>query len=385
MSKQDYYQQLGVSRSAHKDEIKKAFRKLAMQYHPDRNPGNKDAEKKFKDINEAYEVLKDDDKRSAYDRFGHSAFQAGGGNNVGGGFGSRGGFDAGGFEDISDLFGGIFNDIMGGGRGPNPQGANRGSDLRYNLEISLEDAYYGVKHNIKYTTAVKCTTCSGAGSRDPKSVIECMTCRGTGRIRAQQGFFTVERTCHVCNGSGKVIKDPCKSCHGEGRVTKEKKLTVTIPAGVYDGMRIRISEEGEAGIRNARNGDLYIFISIKKHKLFDRQENDLYCNIPLKMTTAALGGTLEVPTIDGKIAKINIPSGTQTGSQFRLKGKGMPVMKSSVFGDMIVKIIIETPVKLTKRQRELLESFDKECDHSSNPESTSFFSKMKNLWGDGKT
>jgi molecular chaperone DnaJ len=384
MSKQDYYQQLGVSKSANKDDIKKAFRKLAMQYHPDRNPSNKEAEKKFKEINEAYEVLKDDDKRAAYDRLGHSAFQAGGGNSAGGGFNSRG-FDASEFGDISDLFGGIFNDIMGGGRRSNPQEANRGSDLRYNLEISLEDAYHGVKQNIKYTTAVKCTTCDGAGSKDPKSVVECMTCRGTGRIRAQQGFFTVERTCHVCNGSGKMIKDPCKSCHGDGRVNKEKNLTVTIPAGVDDGMRIRISGEGEAGIRNARNGDLYIFISIKQHKLFEREENDLYCSIPLKMTTAALGGILEVPTIDGKIAKITIPSGTQTGSQFRLRGKGMPIMKSSSFGDMIVKVTIETPVKLSKRQRELLESFEKECDNNSNPESASFFSKMKSFWGDGKS
>ncbi|MBA8667500.1 molecular chaperone DnaJ [Holosporaceae bacterium 'Namur'] len=384
MSKQDYYQTLGVSKSASKEELKKAYRKLAMQYHPDRNQGDKEAEKKFKEINEAYEILKDDDKKAAYDRFGHSAFQ----NGSGGGAGSRGnggGFDySGDFSDLNDLFGGIFNEFMGGGARTSSRDMGRGSDLRYNLSISLEEAYSGAKQNVKYKTAVKCETCSGKGSKSG-NVANCSTCNGSGRIRAQQGFFTVERTCHTCSGSGKIIKDPCTSCRGEGRVIKEKTILVNIPAGVEDGMRIRVANEGEAGLRNAPSGDLYIFVSIKNHKFFEREGYQLFCSIPIKMTTAALGGVLEVPTLDGKSAKITIPQGTQSGTQFRLKGKGMPIMKTPGHGDLIVKVIVEIPVKLSKKQKELLEEFEKENSSGCNPQTESFFAKVKGLWDDLKS
>ncbi len=385
MSKQDYYQTLGVSKNASKEELKKAYRKLAMQYHPDRNQGDKEAEKKFKEINEAYEVLKDDDKKAAYDRFGHSAFQSGGMGNGRAGAPGASGF-SGDFSDLNDLFGGIFNEFMGGGGSRRGAAADigRGSDLRYNLTISLEEAYLGTKQTIKYRTAVKCDACNGKGSTSG-TVSNCPTCHGSGRIRAQQGFFTVERTCHTCSGSGKIIKDPCKTCNGDGRVIKEKTISVNIPAGVEDGMRIRVANEGEAGLRNAPQGDLYIFVSIKKHNLFERDGHQLFCTVPIKMTTAALGGTLEVPTLDGKVTKITIPSGTQSGTQFRLKAKGMPIMKTPGFGDLIVKVSVEIPVKLSKRQKELLEEFDKENSSGCNPQTESFFAKVKGLWDDLKS
>jgi molecular chaperone DnaJ len=379
MSKQDYYQILGVSKDANKEDLKKAYRKLAMQYHPDRNQGDKEAEKKFKEINEAYEVLKEDDKRAAYDRFGHSAFQGGGRPSGNGGFNYSEDFN-----DISDLFGGIFNEFMGGGGQRSQRDFGRGSDLRYNTSISLEEAFSGTKQNIKYKTAVKCEPCNGKGSSSPNQNTKCPTCKGSGRMRAQQGFFTIERTCHTCSGSGEVIKDPCNSCRGEGRVVKEKTIAVTIPAGVEDGTKIRIANEGEAGIRNATTGDLYIFINVKPHKLFERNGSNLSCVVPIKMTTAALGGTIEVPTIDGKTAKVTIPNGTQYGTQFRLKGKGMPIMKSNAFGDLIIRVSVEVPVKLSKKQKDLLEEFEKEDKAGCNPETESFFSKVKGFWDDLK-
>lgn len=382
MSKRDYYDLLGVSKSSSADEIKKAYRKLAMQYHPDRNQGNAESEKKFKEINEAYEVLKDEDKKAAYDRHGHAAFDPSSG--FGGGRGGQGGA---GFNDFSDIFGDIFGDFMGGGggRGQRQSAAdlNRGSDLRYDLKISLETAFKGGKQQIQFRSSVKCDTCDGSGSKTKKTT-KCGTCGGQGRIRAQQGFFMVERTCHTCNGVGETVVDPCGKCSGSGRITMSRTLNVNIPVGVEDGTRIRVTGEGEAGTRGGKPGDLYIFISISQHQLFKRQGTDLYCSIPLKMTTAALGGAIEVPTIDGARAKITIPEGTQNGAQFRLRGKGMPLVKSGGrVGDMIVQVSVEVPVKLTKKQKEILAEFDKECkDDANSPSTQSFFSKIKGIFKD---
>ncbi len=384
MSKRDYYEALGVSKGADSDELKKAYRKLAMQYHPDRNQGDKEAEKKFKEINEAYEILKDADKRAAYDRMGHAAFEQGGGFG-GGGFG-QGGFGGGGdFSDMSDLFGGIFNDFMGGGQQQRrrPEDMNRGSDLRYNMTINLEEAFNGGKQEVRYRANVSCDTCKGSGSKSGKKTT-CGSCQGSGRIRAQQGFFMIERTCPTCSGTGESIADPCNKCHGQGRVSQQRNINVNIPAGVEDGMRIRVAGEGEAGSRGGKPGDLYIFVSIKTHKLFARENADLHCSVPIKMTTATIGGSIEVPAIDGSKVKVTIPEGTQSGTQFRLRGKGMPVMKSSRFGDLIVHTKIEIPSRLTKKQKELLEEFERESANNSNPETEGFFSKMKSFFEDRK-
>lgn len=382
MSKRDYYELLETPKGASADEIKKSYRKLAMKYHPDRNQGDKKAEQKFKEINEAYEVLKDPQKRDAYDRMGHAAFEQGGG----GGFG-QGGFGGGNFEDISDLFGGIFNDFVGGGgRGGRRQSAeetNRGSDLRYNLTITLEEAFAGIKQQVKYSTTTSCTTCKGTGSKSGKKST-CGTCKGSGRMRAQQGFFVIERTCATCGGSGEAVSDPCNSCHGQGRVHKQKTINVNIPAGVEDGMRIRVAGEGESGIRGGKPGDLYVFISVKNSNIFVRDGENLHCKVPLKVTTAMLGGSLEVPTIDGGRAKVTIPDGTQSGSQFRLRGKGMPVVNSSRKGDMIIHTEIEIPVNLNKKQKELLNEFDQSLAENSTPETSGFFSKMKRFFDDKK-
>ncbi len=389
MSKKDYYELLGVSRGAADDEIKKAYRKLAVKYHPDKNQGNKESEHKFKEINEAYEVLKDANKRAAYDRYGHAAFDGGAGGapgGFGGGFGSSSssGF-SGGFEDISDLFGGIFGDFMNGGRSgrPNTEELKRGSDLRYNMSISLEEAYLGGKHQISFRSSVKCSACNGSGSKTGKTSV-CPTCSGSGRVRKQQGFFMVESACPTCSGTGEVIADPCGKCGGSGRVSENRTINVNIPAGVEEGMRIRVASEGEAGSRGGTNGDLYIFISIKKHKLFSVDGSNLHCEVPLNITTAALGGHIEVPVIDGTKAKITIPEGTQHGTRFKLKGKGMPIMKSGRYGDMIVTVKLEVPVKLSKKQRELLEQFANECSDKTNPESKSFFDKVKGFFEDSK-
>ncbi len=379
MAKRDYYEILGVSRDASGEEIKKAYRKLALKYHPDRNPDDPEAEQNFKEISEAYEVLKDDQQRAAYDRYGHAAFEQGGGPGAGaGGFGF-GGFDFGG--GFSDIFDEMFGEFMGGGRG---RATGRGSDLRYNMDITLEEAFSGKKTDIRVPTSVSCDACNGSGSKEGAQPANCQTCGGIGRVRATQGFFTVERTCPTCGGAGKVIRDPCEKCGGAGRQREERTLTVTIPAGVEDGTRIRLAGEGEAGVRGGPPGDLYIFLGVRPHRLFQRDGANIYCRVPVPMTTAALGGSIEVPTIDGSKAKVTIPAGTQTGQQFRLKDKGMTILRSSARGDMFVQVNVETPVNLSKRQKELLEEFDQagKADEDHSPESTGFFAKVKELWND---
>jgi molecular chaperone DnaJ len=379
MSKRDYYEILGVSKSASADEIKKAYRKLAMQFHPDRNPGNKEAEAKFKEATEAYEVLKDDQKRSAYNQFGHDAFGQGGGGRGGFGGGSDG-FD---FNDIFSNFSDIFGDF-GGGRQQTKKrsAAQRGSDIRYNLEISLEESFRGVNEKISFSIPSSCETCSGSGAQNGDKPVDCGTCKGSGKIRAQQGFFIVERTCTSCGGVGQIIKNPCKSCKGEGRANKDKTLSVKIPAGIEDGNRIRLAGEGEAGTRGGPAGDLYVYISIRKHQFFTRKGDDIHCEIPLKFTTAALGGSVEIPTIDGDKAALKILEGTQNHDQFRLKSKGMNVINSGGRrGDMYVKVNIETPVKLSSEERELLLKLDKLMNgKSSNPKSENFFKKVSDLF-----
>jgi molecular chaperone DnaJ len=374
----DYYDLLGVTKSASQDEIKKSYRKLAMKYHPDQNPGNKEAEKKFKEINAAYDILKDEKKRAQYDQFGEAAFQGGGGG-AGQGFGGFGGFGGGNFSDIfEDLFGGGFS--QGGGR--QQEQNNRGSDLRYNLDITMEEAFNGDNRTIKINTQGKCEPCGGTGSDDGGKTTVCSTCNGQGRVRVRQGFFTVERVCHVCNGMGSIIKNPCKKCSGAGRVLKSKNLSVKIPRGVEDGMRIRLTGEGEAGLRGGTAGDLYIVISIKQHNLFEREGADLHVEVPLKITTAILGGAIDVPTISGSKARVKIPAGTQNGHIFRLKGKGFTRVNSDiVIGDMYVHAKLEVPVNLNKKQKELLEQFDSQLDSSSTPESESFMSKVKSFIG----
>ena len=370
MSKRDYYEILGVTKNSSDDEIKKSYRKLAMQYHPDRNPENKEAEAKFKEATEAYEVLKDAQKKAAYDQFGHQAFGQGGGHSGGQGHGFEG-FD---FNDIFSNFSDIFGE-MGGRQTKKRSAAQRGSDIRYNLEISLEEAFRGTVEKISFTIPSTCESCHGAGGE--KSDI-CGTCKGNGKMRAQQGFFIVERTCTTCGGSGQVIKNPCKTCRGEGRVNKEKTLSVKIPAGVEEGNRIRLSGEGEAGSRGGTAGDLYVYITIRKHQFFTRKTDDIHFEIPLKFTTAALGGAIEIPTIDGTKAKLQIPEGAQNGDNFRLKSKGMSVINSGGRrGDMYVKINIETPVKLSGDERELLMKLDKlMVNKASNPKSENFFKKV---------
>lgn len=383
----DFYTTLGVAKGASDDELKKAYRKLAMQYHPDKNPGNAEAEKKFKAINEAYDVLKDAQKRAAYDRYGHEAFahgMSGGGPQPGGpGFS---GFSGGSF---SDIFEDLFSEFTGGRRGGGAQAgaqssAARGSDLRYNLDITLEDAFKGKQQNIKITTSGTCESCDGSGAEKGTGVETCGTCQGRGTIRAQQGFFTVERTCNTCQGTGKVIKTPCKTCAGSGRVRREKTLNVSIPPGVEEGTRIRLAGEGEAGFRGGPAGDLYIFLAIKPHRIFKREGANIYCSVPLKLSTASLGGHIEVPTIDGGRVKVTIPEGTQSGHQFRLKGKGMSVLRSNAKGDMYIEVTVETPVNLNKKQKEILREFDKTANGDTSPESEGFFAKVKEFWEDLK-
>ncbi|MBT5110052.1 MAG: molecular chaperone DnaJ [Rhodospirillaceae bacterium] len=373
----DFYETLGASRDASPDDLKKAFRKLAMQYHPDKNPGDDEAEQKFKEINQAYEVLRDEQKRAAYDRYGHDAFEnaaAGGGGQ--GGFG----FGGGGFADIFDE---MFGEFTGGRRGGGA--ARRGSDLRYNMEISLEDAFKGKTAEIRVPTSVRCEPCDGTGAAEGAQPVACTTCQGAGKVRSQQGFFTVERTCPACHGAGRVIDNPCDSCHGQGRVQKEKNLSVKIPPGVEEGTRIRLNGEGEAGLQGAQPGDLYIFLSVEAHRLFKRDGPDIYCRVPMAMTTASLGGAVEVPTIDGGRAKVTIAPGTQSGAQFRLRGKGMSVLNSGQRGDMYVESKIETPVNLSRKQRELLQEFESAGQgRSFSPESEGFFSKVKEFWTDLK-
>src|SRR3984893_13630868 len=366
MAKQDFYDTLGVGKSADADELKRAFRKLAMQFHPDRNPGDKSAEQKFKDINEAYDVLKDDQKRAAYDRFGHAAFENG--SRGPGDFGFAGGF-SGGFADIfEEMFG-----AMGGGR-RTQAGPSRGSDLRYNLEVSLEDAFRGKQTTVRVATFANCETCKGSGAEPGTSPAACRTCHGHGRVRAQQGVFSIDRPSPTCQGSGQVIEKPCRPCGGQGRVRREKTLSVNIPPGVEDGTRIRLAGEGEVGLHGATAGDLYIFISIAQHAIFQRDGANIYCRVPIPFTTAALGGAIEVPTVEGARTRVSVPPGTRSGHRFRLKGKGMTVLRSAVRGDMYIQAIVETPVNLTKRQQELLREFDKAGENSTtHPESEGFF------------
>ncbi len=375
MDKRDYYEVLGVGREANAAELKSAYRKLAMAHHPDRNPGDKEAEETFKEGAEAYEILKDDEKRAAYNRYGHQAFQ--------GGQGGAGGFDF--TSSFADVFDDLFGDFMGGQRGGGGRGGQsrfRGGDLRYNLEIGLDEAYHGKNTKIRVPTSVVCDDCGGGGAVGGAEPTACPTCGGAGKVRTQQGFFTIERTCATCQGAGKVISNPCETCRGNGRVHREKTLSVNIPAGVEEGTRIRLSGEGEAGVRGAPSGDLYIFLSVSSHRLFQRDGANIHCQVPITVTAAALGGAIEVPTIDGGKARVTIPAGVQTGHQFRLKGKGMSVMRSTNRGDMYIHAQVETPVNLSKKQKELLREFESIGGDKTNPHSAGFFDKVKELWDD---
>ena len=379
MAKRDYYEVLGAKKGASADELKKAYRAKAKELHPDRNSDNPQAEAQFKEVNEAYEVLKDDQKKAAYDRFGHAAFEGGmGGGPRPGGYGGQQGDFASAF---SDVFEDLFGDFMGrgGGGGGGRSRAQRGSDLRYNMRVSLEEAYTGSQKSITVPTSVTCDICHGSGAEGGAEPVTCPTCNGMGKVRAQQGFFTIERTCHQCNGMGQIIKNPCKTCGGQGRVQKEKQLSVNIPQGVETGTRIRLAGEGEAGLRGGPNGDLYIFIEVKEHALFQRDGVHLFCRVPVSMPTAAMGGEIEVPTIDGGKARVKVPAGAQSGKQMRLRSKGMPALRSSNTGDMVIELAVETPVNLTSRQRELLKEFEK-LSEENNPEGSSFFSKVKSFW-----
>ncbi|WP_126975299.1 molecular chaperone DnaJ [Frigidibacter oleivorans] len=379
MAKRDFYEVLGLSRGASPDEIKKAYRQKAKELHPDRNQDNPEAESRFKEVNEAYDVLKDDTRKAAYDRFGHAAFDGGMGGPRGGGPG------AGGQGDFASAFSDVFEDLFGdfmGGRGGAPGGrqrAQRGSDLRYNMRVTLEEAFLGSQKTISVPTSVACGACSGTGAEGGAEPTVCPTCSGMGKVRAQQGFFTVERTCPTCGGLGQTIKNPCKVCHGAGRVEKERQLSVNIPPGVETGTRIRLAGEGEAGLRGGPSGDLYIFLEVREHPLFQREGVNLYCRVPVGITTAALGGEVEVPTIDGGRSRVKIPAGSQTGRQMRLRGKGMPALRGGGSGDMLIELAVETPVNLTSRQKDLLREFEK-LSEDNNPESNSFFSKVKTFW-----
>lgn len=377
MSKRDYYEVLGISKGASTDEIKKAFRKKAKELHPDRNSDNPNAEAQFKEANEAYDCLKDAEKKAAYDRYGHAAFEGGMG-----GSGPRGAHPGGDFSSaFSDVFDDLFGDFMGGQRGGGGrQRATRGADLRYNLRVSLEDAFRGLQKTINVPTTVSCTACDGTGAEGGAEPTTCPTCNGMGKVRAQQGFFTVERTCPTCNGLGQMIKKPCKVCHGHGRVEKDRSLSVNIPAGVETGTRIRLAGEGEAGLRGGPPGDLYIFIEVANHKLFERESTNLYCRVPVSMAKAALGGAIEVPTIDGGRGRVQIPEGSQSGRQMRLRGKGMPALRGGTVGDMFIELAVETPVNLTPRQKEILKEFEDLSEENNNPESRSFFSSVKGFW-----
>ncbi|MCF2871430.1 molecular chaperone DnaJ [Octadecabacter sp. G9-8] len=378
MSKRDYYETLGIAKGASADEIKKAYRRKAKELHPDSNRDNPEAEAQFKDAGEAYEVLKDADKKAAYDRYGHAAFEGGmGGGRPGGGMG-------GGQGDFGSAFSDIFDDLfgnMGGqrGAGGGRNRAARGNDLRYNLRVTLEEAFAGLQKTITVPTSVGCDSCNGTGAEGGSEPQTCPTCSGMGKVRAQQGFFTVERTCPTCNGIGQTIKNPCNTCHGAGRVEKEKSLSVNIPAGVETGTRIRLAGEGEAGMRGGPTGDLYIFIEVREHDLFEREANHLFCRVPVSMATAALGGDIEVPTIDGGRSRVKIPAGSQSGRQMRLRSKGMPALRGGGAGDMFIEMAVETPVNLTSKQKELLREFE-DLASDNNPQSSSFFASVKSFW-----
>jgi molecular chaperone DnaJ len=373
MAKRDFYDVLGVPKGASAEEIKKAYRQKAKELHPDRNKDDPKSEAAFKDVNEAYDILKDETKKAAYDRFGHAAFEGGGSRGPQG----RGGADF--ASAFSDVFEDLFGDFMRGGGGGGRSRAQRGSDLRYNLRVSLEEAYKGVQKTINVPTALNCTACNGTGAEGGAEPVTCPTCSGLGKVRAQQGFFTVERTCPTCHGAGQVVKNPCKVCGGAGRVQKERALSVNIPAGVETGTRIRLAGEGEAGLRGGPAGDLYLFIDVAEHPIFQRDGTALFFRVPLSVGTAALGGEVEVPTIDGGRARVKVPAGAQTGKQMRLRGKGMPALRGVGHGDMLIELSVETPVNLTQRQKELLREFEK-LSEENNPESAGFFKKVKSFW-----
>jgi|TARA_B100001540_G_scaffold160258_1_gene141864 molecular chaperone DnaJ len=377
MAKRDYYDVLGIDRSAKKEEIKKSYRKLALKYHPDKNKGNKESEEKFKEASEAYHVLSDDKRKANYDQFGHAAFQGAGGQ---GGFGNF---------DFSSSFSDIFEDVFGDlgdfgfsttGRSRRSRSNNRGSDLRYDISIDLNDAFTGTEKKINYTTYKKCKTCTGSGAKPGSKASACKSCNGQGRVRSNQGFFTIQQTCPQCGGEGEEISNPCTICSGIGKVQSNETISIKIPKGVDDGTRIRLAGKGEAGTKGGINGDLYLFVSVESHNLFKRSEENLYYELPISITDAALGTTVEVPSIDGGKTKIKIPSGTQSGKQLRLKGKGMPILRRNLSGDLYIRIITEVPTYLTKRQKELLSEFKNLEDSKSNPLIKSFFEKAKKFW-----
>jgi len=381
MAKEDYYATLGVARDASGDDLKKAYRKLAMKFHPDRNPGDKVAEAKFKDLSEAYDVLKDDQKRSAYDRFGHAAFEQGGG----GAGGFSGGFNFTETGDLGDIFSQMFGDMAGRGGRQRPR---TGGDIRQGVEIGLTEAFSGTKVNLRVPTRVTCEACTGTGSEDKERAANtCPTCKGAGKVRAQQGFFLIERTCSTCGGQGRVVRNPCRTCRGAGTVQRERTLQVAIPAGVDDGTRIRLQNEGEAGGQGVPNGDLYVDVSVRPHEFFQREQANILIRVPLRMAQAALGGEIEVPVIDGTRTKMKIPAGTQTGDQFRMRGKGFSVLRSPARGDMFIQVVVETPRDLSPRQRELLESFEAEAGKNAkgSPEHEGFFAKVAAFFEGGRT
>lgn len=373
MAKKDYYEILGVDKSCDDKTLKSAFRKLAKEYHPDHNAGKPEAEAKFKEISEAYERLKNPESRAAYDRYGHAAFDGGSGRGN-----YSGGFDGNFSSAFSDIFNDFFGDFSNSTR--SRETSNRGSDLRYNLEITLEEAYSGKSDTINVPMNTECTGCKGNGGENGEAPIVCPNCQGSGKTRASQGFFMIERSCTSCNGSGQIVVNPCKSCGGQGRVKKPKKLSINVPAGVEDGNRIRLSGQGEAGLRGGRTGDLYIFVSIKPHNFFQRDGSDLYCNVPVSMATAALGGQIDIPTIDGSKLSVSIPEGSQNNKHLRLRGKGMPILRQKNFGDLHLQISVETPVNLSKKQKQLLEEFQNISNEKNNPVSDGFFKKLRDLW-----
>ena len=369
MAKRDCYDVLGVAKSSSKDEIKKAYRKLALKHHPDKNKGDKASEEKFKEASEAYHILSDDKRKSNYDQFGHAAFEGGGG---GQGFG---GFDTSSFSDIFEDFFGDFNEGQSSKRS-----SNRGNDLRYDINISLEEAFKGIEKNVKYTTYKKCSDCSGSGAAKGSKPVSCSYCDGNGKVRTNQGFFTIQQTCPQCSGYGETINKPCGICGGNGKVQDNENVTVKIPKGVDDGTRIRLSGKGEAGLKGGSNGDLYLFVSVDNHSIFKRSEENIYYELPITFTDAALGSTIEVPSIDGGRSKIKIPPGTQHGKQLRLKGKGMPILRRNMYGDLYIRIVTEVPISLSKKQKELLEEFRQLEEAKPNPIIKSFFEKAKTFW-----
>lgn len=376
MAKRDFYEVLGLSKSADEKEIKRAYKRLAMKYHPDRNQGDKESESKFKEIKEAYEILSDAQKRAAYDQYGHAAFEQGG-------FGGQGGGGFGGGADFGDIFGDVFGDIFGGGR--RQQRASRGSDLQYNMDLTLEEAVRGITKEIRIPTLETCDKCHGSGAKEGTSAETCFTCHGAGQVHLRQGFFTVQQACPTCHGRGKVIKEPCSKCHGDGRVERYKTLSVKIPAGVDTGDRIRLSGEGEAGENGAPAGDLYVQVHVRQHHIFERDGNNLYCEVPINFAIAALGGEIEVPTLDGRV-KLKIPAETQTGKMFRMKGKGVKSVRSSTVGDLMCRVVVETPVKLNEKQKELMEqlgeSFGGKSGEKNTPRSKSFLDGVKKFFDD---